>query len=104
MNRAATAVPLDLAPVLREDLFRRVRTAVVTSATLAAEQRFDFLGRRLWLDDAELTPTTALFPSPFDFPRHARLAIPTNAPAPNVDAPGHIQFVVRAVLDVATAS
>jgi ATP-dependent DNA helicase DinG len=103
-NLAVTSVPLDLAPVLREDLFRRVKTAVVTSATLAAEQRFDFLGRRLGLDDAELTPTTALFPSPFDFPRHARLAIPTNAPAPNVDAPGHIQFVVRAVLDVATAS
>jgi ATP-dependent DNA helicase DinG len=103
-NVAVTSVPLDLAPVLREDLFRRVRTAVVTSATLAAEQRFDFLGRRLGLDDPELKPLTGLYPSPFDFPRHARLAIPTNAPAPNVDAPGHIQFVVRAVLDVATAS
>jgi ATP-dependent DNA helicase DinG len=30
--------------------------------------------------------------------------VPTNAPAPNVDAPAHIQFVVRVVLDVATAS
>ena len=103
-NLAVTSVPLDLAPVLREDLFRRVKTAVVTSATLAAEQRFDFLGRRLGLDDPELEPTTALYPSPFDFPRHARLAVPTNAPAPNVDAPAHIQFVVRVVLDVATAS
>ena len=103
-NLAVTSVPLDLAPVLREDLFRRVKTAVVTSATLAAEQRFDFLSRRLGLDDPELEPATALYPSPFDFPRHARLAIPTNAPAPNVDAPAHIQFVVRAVLDVATAS
>ena len=103
-NLAVTSVPLDLAPVLREDLFRRVKTAVVTSATLAAEQRFEFLARRLGLDDPELAPTTALYPSPFDFPRHARLAIPTNAPAPNVDAPAHIQFVVRAVLDVATAS
>jgi ATP-dependent DNA helicase DinG len=103
-NLAVTSVPLDLAPVLREDLFRRVKTAVVTSATLAAEQRFDFLSRRLGLDDPELEPATALYPSPFDFPRHARLAIPTNAPAPNVDASAHIQFVVRAVLDVATAS
>jgi len=103
-NLAVTSVPLDLAPVLREDLFRRVRTAVVTSATLAAEQRFDFLGRRLGLDDPELTPVTSLYPSPFDFPRHARLAVPTNAPLPNVDAAGHIQFVVRVALDVATAS
>jgi ATP-dependent DNA helicase DinG len=103
-NLAVTSVPLDLAPVLREDLFRRVRTAIVTSATLAAEQRFDFLGRRLGLDDPELTPRTALYPSPFDFPGNARLAVPTNAPAPNVDASAHIQFVVRVVLDVATAS
>jgi ATP-dependent DNA helicase DinG len=103
-NLAVTSVPLDLAPVLREDLFRRVKTAVVTSATLAGEQRFEFLGRRLGLDDPELEPTTALYPSPFDFPRHARLAVPTNAPAPNVDAPAHVQFVVRVVLDVATAS
>jgi len=103
-NIAVTSVPLDLAPVLREDLFRRVRTAIVTSATLAAEQRFDFLTRRLGLDDPGLTPKTALYPSPFDFPRNARLAIPTNAPAPNVDAAAHVQFVVRVVLDVATAS
>jgi ATP-dependent DNA helicase DinG len=103
-NIGVTSVPLDLAPVLREDLFRRVRTAIVTSATLAAEQRFDFLARRLGLDDPELTPRTALYPSPFDFPGNARLAIPTNAPAPNVDAASHIQFVVRVVLDVATAS
>ena len=103
-NLAVTSVPLDLAPVLREDLFRRVKTAVVTSATLAAEQRFDFLSRRLGLDDHELTPETALYPSPFDFPTNAKLAVPTNAPLPNVDAVGHIQFVVRVALDVATAS
>jgi ATP-dependent DNA helicase DinG len=103
-NLAVTSVPLDLAPVLREDLFKRVRTAIITSATLAAEQRFDFLTRRLGLDDPALTPRTALYPSPFDFPRNARLAVPTNAPAPNVDAAGHIQFVTRTVLDTATAS
>jgi len=103
-NLAVTSVPLDLAPVLREDLFKRVRTSIITSATLAAEQRFDFLARRLGLDVPELAPRTALYPSPFDFPRNARLAVPTNAPAPNVDAPAHIQFVVRTVLDTATAS
>jgi len=103
-NIAATSVPLDLAPVLREDLFRRVRTAVVTSATLAAEQRFDFLGQRLGLDHPELEPRTALYPSPFDFPARSRFAVPTNAPAPNVDTAGHLQFVVRVTLDVAAAS
>jgi ATP-dependent DNA helicase DinG len=103
-NLAVTSVPLDLAPILREDLFGRVKTAVVTSATLAAEQRFDFLAARLGLDEPKLAPATALYPSPFDFPRNSRLIVPTNVPAPNVDAAGHIQAVVRVVLDVATAS
>jgi ATP-dependent DNA helicase DinG len=34
-NVVVTAVPLDLAPILREDLFKRMTTAVITSATLA---------------------------------------------------------------------
>ncbi|HRN53326.1 MAG TPA: hypothetical protein PK788_07505, partial [Gemmatimonadaceae bacterium] len=58
-NIGATAVALDLAPILREDLFRRVETAVVTSATLAVGDGFDFITRRLGLDDEELEPITA---------------------------------------------
>ena len=47
---AAHAVPLDLAPILRADLFDRVETAVVTSATLATQGGFGFLQQRLGLD------------------------------------------------------
>lgn len=111
-NIAAVAVPLDLAPILREDLFKRSATTVVTSATLAADAdprgrasgKFDFLVRRLGLDDAELEPVTAVFPSPFDYPRQAILAVPTDIPAPNADAEGHFRGVMRALLDLAQAS
>ncbi len=44
-----SAVPLDLAPVLRELLFDRLNTVVLTSATLAASGEFDFLESRLGL-------------------------------------------------------
>ena len=103
-NLTVSSVPLDLAPILRDDLFARVRTAVVTSATLATDQRFDFLARRLGLLDTRPSPATGIFPSPFDYPRQALLAIPTDAPAPNVDATGHRLLVVRVTLDLATAS
>ena len=103
-NLAVTSVPLDLAPILRDDLFARVETAVVTSATLAAEERFDFLSRRLGLDAMSAEPTTAIFPSPFDYPRQALLAVPSDVPAPNADASGHFLHVTRIVLDLATAS
>ena len=103
-NVAVASVPLDLAPILREDLFARVRTAVITSATLAPESRFEFLARRLGLTTAELTPTTAIFPSPFQYRAQAVLAIPTDFTAPNVDAEAHFQQTIRAAIDLASAS
>jgi ATP-dependent DNA helicase DinG len=103
-NVAVTSVPLDLAPILRDDLFKRVETAVVTSATLATGERFDFLAARLGLTGEELAPTTAVFPSPFDYRTQSLLAVPTDAPAPNADAAGHFLHVVRHVLDLAAAS
>jgi ATP-dependent DNA helicase DinG len=103
-NIAASAVPLDIAPILREDLFKRVSTAVVTSATLASNERFTFLAGRLGLNEPDVEPSTAMFPSPFDYADQALLAVPSNVPAPNFDAAGHFRAVVRIVLDLATAA
>ena len=109
---AVSSVPLDLAPILREDLFKRLDSIIVTSATLTASRgdiasdarRFDFLAARLGLDDPELHPTTAVFPSPFSYDSQSLLVIPSDIPAPNVDADGHRDAVTRIVLDVAEAS
>jgi ATP-dependent DNA helicase DinG len=101
-NLAVTAVPLDLAPILRADLFERVDTAVVTSATLATDGRFDFLERRLGLGAPELETVTSILPSPFAYPRQAVLCVPTDVAPPNVDAARHLLNVVRIVIDVAT--
>ena len=103
-NVAATAVPLDIAPILREDLFKRVTTAVVTSATLASGDRFAFLRAQLGLDDESLNATSAIFPSPFDYPRQAMLAVPTDFPAPNIDPAGHLRAVIGATTALATAA
>ena len=109
---AVSAVPLDLAPILREDLFRRLDSAIVTSATLTAStghvaedaHRFDFLSARLGLTEPDLLPTTAVFGSPFRYDTQSLLAIPSDVPAPNADVDGHRRAVTRIVLDVAEAS
>ena len=118
---AVSSVPLDLAPILREDLFERLDSTIVTSATLtesngaayahpqaaadaATSRPFAFLAARLGLDDPELRPTTAVFPSPFAYESQAMLAIPSDIPAPNVDVAAHRAAVTRIVLDVAEAS
>jgi ATP-dependent DNA helicase DinG len=107
-----SSVPLDLAPILREDLFKRLDSVIVTSATLTASRgsvaadarRFEFLAARLGLDDPELTTTTAVFPSPFEYDTQSLLAIPSDIPAPNVDPDGHRNAITRIVLDVAESS
>jgi ATP-dependent DNA helicase DinG len=108
---AVSSVPLDLAPILREDLFKRLDSVIVTSATLTASDgagnatgdahRFAFLAARLGLDVPELRPTTAVFPSPFAYDTQSLLVIPTDTPAPNVDADGHRNAITRMVLDLA---
>jgi ATP-dependent DNA helicase DinG len=103
-NLVVHAVPLDLAPVLRDDLFARVETAVVTSATLATERGFGFLRQRLGLDGDGARCTEAVFPSPFDYPRQALLLLPDDLPAPNEDGVAHFDAVVRHLRDLAAAS
>ena len=103
-NVAVTAVPLDLAPILRDDLFTRVKTAIVTSATLGTEGDFSFVARRFGLDGSAITPVTAAFASPFDYQSQALLIVPTDIPAPNQDAASHFAAVLRIVEGVARAS
>ena len=98
------SVPLDLAPILREDLFGRLSSTVVTSATLTADAKFNFLLGRLGLDENEVNIESAIFPSPFDYEANALLVVPNDTPAPNVDPAGHQRAVVQHVLDVAGAS
>jgi ATP-dependent DNA helicase DinG len=101
---SVSTVPLDLAPLLREDLFKRSATTIVTSATLATDGRFNFLIRRLGLDDPELEPVTGIYPSPFKYREQAILAVPSDVPAPNVNASGHFAALARVTLDLADAA
>jgi ATP-dependent DNA helicase DinG len=103
-NVALTWVPLDLAPILRDDLFSRLRTTVVTSATLTADDGFDFLAARIGANGLAIPPIGASFPSPFDFARQAVLAIPTDTPPPNANPESHIAAVTRMIVDFADAS
>jgi ATP-dependent DNA helicase DinG len=103
-NIGVTWVPLDLAPILRDDLFDRLRTTIVTSATLSTDQKFDFLSNRLGVDQLGIPPVTESFPSPFDFASQAILAVPTDIPAPNVDPAAHFRKVLGMITEFTAAS
>ncbi|HEV2178495.1 MAG TPA: helicase C-terminal domain-containing protein [Terriglobia bacterium] len=72
------ASPIDVAPLLRERLFDRTPSVVLTSATLAVGGTFDFLKRRLGLQ----SPQEQIFPSHFDYGTQALLYTPAHLPDP----------------------
>jgi ATP-dependent DNA helicase DinG len=94
------ASPIEVSRELQEHLYSGVDTVVFTSATLAAESRFDFFARRMGLYDAEGVPVTSVrtvaVPSPFDFGQQAALYLPTHLPDPS--APGFIEAAVEEIL------
>jgi len=104
-NVSLAAVPLDLAPVLKENLFDRIETVVLTSATLAAGGEFSYLEARLGLD---LPPSRVkvreIHASPFDFPSQCLFGVPTDLPEPRDDEAGHDAAVARALIELAHAS
>ena len=65
------ASPIDLSETLRENLFAKTDTIVLTSATLSAAGTFTYIKNRLGLD----APGELLLDSPFDFEKQALLYI-----------------------------
>ncbi len=100
----ATSVPLDLAPILRDELFRRVKTAIVTSATLATDGDFSFARNRLGLTEEDVEPATGVFPSPFHYDIQSLLVVPADVPPPNTAQAAHATAVIGIIKDVAEAS
>ena len=76
------SAPLDVSPILAEKLFAEKDCVILTSATLTAGGSFDFLKRRVGLEEdaAEL-----LVGSPFDYERAAQALIPDDMPPPNAN-------------------
>ncbi len=72
------ASPIQVAPILKQQLYPHVDTAVLTSATLSTGGNFHFIRSRLGLDDAR----ELLLGSHFDFSRQAILYVPRDIPEP----------------------
>ncbi len=72
------ASPIDVSPILREKVFERIRTVILTSATLSVLSKFDFLKRRLGVQVAR----EKILESHFDFDRQALLYTPLHLPDP----------------------
>ena len=82
-NIRLAAAPIEIGDVLRDELFNKVGTAILTSATLAVGNRdFGFVKQRIGLSKAD----EVQLGSPFDYRKQVQLILPQSMPDPN--APG----------------
>ncbi len=87
---------IDVSGVLREELFGKTPTVVLTSATLTANGQFDFIKRETGADDAR----ELVVESPFDFREQAILVVPRMRRGPNDEGfagevSGHLNRIIR---------
>ena len=71
--------PLDVAPLLRTNVYDNLAGTILTSATLTVAGDFGFFCRRLGLDDF----ATLRLDSPFDYTENSLLYVPGRLPLPD---------------------
>jgi len=92
------SAPLHVGSLMEKFVWQKMRTVVLTSATLRVAGSFDYLRDRLHVFEArELTAG-----SPFDYRKSTLIYTPTDIPAPN--APRYQETVERALLELSRAT
>jgi len=102
------AAPIEVGPLLREDLFRRLETTVLTSATLTTRAGFEYLRTRLGLEASVLAQEgggpnveETVVPTPFDFLTQSLLAVPTDLTGPQESGDRFQEETARVALEMA---
>jgi ATP-dependent DNA helicase DinG len=78
LNVSLQATPIDVGPVLRECLWSKLETAVLTSATLAVGGGFEYIRQRLGIEHAR----ELVVPSHFNYESQALFYVPPDLPDP----------------------
>lgn len=95
---ALHSAPLHVGPLLEQNLFFKLETLVLTSATLRTANSFNYIRERLELGDAEQLAVD----SPFDYASSTLLCLPTDIPEPG--QPQYQNIVSKATADLCLAT
>ena len=88
------ASPIDVSRTVRDALFKRFRSVVLTSATLAVDEDFSYVKGRLGLREAE----EVRVPSEFDYRTQALLYLPRRMPPPK--SPNFAEAAARETIEL----
>jgi ATP-dependent DNA helicase DinG len=91
------ATPIEVGQILRECLWSKLETSVLTSATLAVGGGFEYIRQRLGLDHAH----ELIVPSHFDYESQAILYVPPDLPDPRTPQfAGEAAGIIRRLLEI----
>ena len=93
-NTKLMAAPIDIGPQLREHLFNKVDTCILTSATIAVgSDSFDYFQNQVGITN----PITCKLGSPFDYGNQSKLIIVKNMADPTRDRDTHERQSIDAI-------
>jgi ATP-dependent DNA helicase DinG len=78
---AAKMAPIDVAPILKQEIFEEISRVVLTSATLSVGSSFEFFKARIGLEEGDELKVD----SPFDYQNHALLYSRRDMPDPGFE-------------------
>jgi len=87
------AAPVQVGPILRDELFAKVPSVIMTSATLATAGKFDFFKARVGLGESD----ALCLGSPFDYQRQAELVLLEGMPDPAAEPQRYEQRAIEMI-------
>jgi ATP-dependent DNA helicase DinG len=91
--------PLDVSHSLKEQLFDKMQSTTLLSATLASHKEFSFLKGRLGIEGE---PIESIYPSPFNYKDHSLFIVPKDLPPP--EHPFFLRAAKEIIFDAIDAS
>jgi predicted DnaQ family exonuclease/DinG family helicase len=99
------SAPLNVSKLLKDMVYDKRQTVIMTSATMSVSGSFDFLRSRLGFDLLDKNRVRCVdVGSPFDFDRQALVCVPTFLPEPAQDGRGFNEKLVEMMIDLFRAT
>ena len=93
-------VPINLSGPMREYVFGKTDRIILTSATLTANKKFDFVKERIGFEP----PEEMILEGPFDYAKQTLLYLPEDLPGPDEETDKYISAMARRIRELIHAS
>jgi len=92
--------PLEVGPILSENLYRNLEGIVLTSATISLGESFEFFSHAIGLDSAYDEVSTCVIGSPFAYEERMKICLPAFLPMLVEDSEGHAVELARLLTEL----